>query len=97
VIAASISRRIDHLHESVSGPNLEIKRQPVARFLRFRFDVLGATEMSKPTGWGREFDDPIELPGRTYTLVTLKDATDYIIALPKAEQSFWNGRPRSAA
>jgi len=28
--------------------------------------------MSKPTGWGREFDDPIELPGRTYRLVILK-------------------------
>ena len=39
-----------------------IKRQPVARFLRFRFDVLGAREVSKRTGWGREFDDPIELP-----------------------------------
>jgi len=53
--------------------------------------------MSKPTGWGREFDDPIELPGRTYTPVTLKDAADYIIALPKAEQSLLECRPRSAA
>jgi hypothetical protein len=41
-----------------------IKRQPVARFLRFRFDVLGAREMSKRTeGWGRRFDEPIKLPG----------------------------------
>ena len=40
--------------------------------------------MSKRTGWGCEFDDPIELPdGRT--LVTLQDAGTYITKLPKAE------------
>jgi hypothetical protein len=40
--------------------------------------------MSKRTGWGREFEDPIELPaGRV--LVTLEDAGNYIIKLPKAE------------
>jgi hypothetical protein len=27
--------------------------------------------MPKRTGWGREFDDPIELPGRSHTFVTL--------------------------
>jgi hypothetical protein len=33
--------------------------------------------MSKRTGWGREFEDPIELPaGRV--LVTLHDAATYI-------------------
>ena len=32
-IAVSISRRINHLREFVSKPNLRIKRQPVARFL----------------------------------------------------------------
>jgi hypothetical protein len=40
--------------------------------------------MSKRTGWGREFDDPIELP-RGGRLVTLKDAGAYITKLPKAE------------
>jgi hypothetical protein len=36
-------------------------------------------------GWGRPFEDPIELPdGRK--LLTLKNAADYIMKLPKAEQ-----------
>ena len=40
---------------------------------------------SRPRGWKRPFDDPIPLPkGRQ--LVTLKDAADYIMKLPKAEQ-----------
>ncbi len=40
--------------------------------------------MSNRTGWGREFDDPIELPdGRQ--LVTLEDAGTYITKLPKVE------------
>ena len=35
-------------------------------------------------GWQRKFEDPIPLPdGRT--LVTLRDATDYITSLPKEE------------
>ncbi len=36
-------------------------------------------------GWSREFEDPIPLP-RGRQLVTLKDAADYILKLPKAEQ-----------
>jgi hypothetical protein len=36
-------------------------------------------------GWKREFEDPIPLP-RGRQLVTLKDAADYIMKLPKAEQ-----------
>jgi hypothetical protein len=37
-------------------------------------------------GWSRQFDDPISLPnGRQ--LVTLKDAADYVMKLPKAEQN----------
>jgi hypothetical protein len=35
--------------------------------------------------WSREFDDPIQLPGRRL-LVTLRDAGGYIAALPRAEQ-----------
>ncbi len=36
-------------------------------------------------GWSRKFEDPITLPdGRK--LVTLKNAADYIMKLPKAEQ-----------
>jgi hypothetical protein len=39
-----------------------------------------------PTGWSREFEDPIPLrKGRQ--LVTLKDAAAYIMKLPKAEQN----------
>jgi hypothetical protein len=35
-------------------------------------------------GWQREFEDPIPLPdGRK--LLTLKDAADYIMKLPKKE------------
>jgi hypothetical protein len=36
-------------------------------------------------GWSREFEDPIPLP-RGRQLVTLQDAADYILKLPKAEQ-----------
>jgi hypothetical protein len=36
--------------------------------------------------WARPFDDPVLLPdGRK--LVTLRDAADYIVTLPKAEQN----------
>jgi hypothetical protein len=36
------------------------------------------------TGWARKFNEPITLPdGRR--LVTLRDAADYITALPRAE------------
>lgn len=38
-----------------------------------------------PTGWKRLFEDPIDLP-RGRQLFTLKDAADYIMKLPKAEQ-----------
>jgi hypothetical protein len=37
-----------------------------------------------PQGWGRSFDDPIKVEGRKLT--TLRDAADYIMKLPKAEQ-----------
>ena len=37
-------------------------------------------------GWQREFEDPIPLPdGRT--LITLRDAADYITSLPKKESN----------
>jgi hypothetical protein len=37
------------------------------------------------TGWERHFDEPINLPnGRA--LVTLRDAGEYVAALPAAEQ-----------
>jgi hypothetical protein len=35
--------------------------------------------------WARPFDDPVLLPGG-HELVTLRDAADYIMKLPKAEQ-----------
>jgi hypothetical protein len=37
-------------------------------------------------GWSRAFEDPIPLP-RGRQLVTLKDAADYVMKLPKAEQN----------
>jgi len=42
--------------------------------------------MKSPQGWKRQFDDPIPAP-RGRQLVTLKDAADYLMKLPKAEQS----------
>lgn len=36
-------------------------------------------------GWGRPFEEPIEVAGRT--LVTLLDAGEYIAALPKKEHN----------
>jgi hypothetical protein len=41
--------------------------------------------MKSPKGWKRPFDDPVPLP-RGRQLVTLQDAADYIMKLPKAEQ-----------
>jgi hypothetical protein len=35
-------------------------------------------------GWSREFEDPIPPPGGR-KLITLRDAADYITALPKKE------------
>ena len=35
-------------------------------------------------GWQRKFEDPIPLPGGR-TLITLRDAADYITSLPKKE------------
>jgi hypothetical protein len=37
-------------------------------------------------GWSTPFDDPIPLPGGRQ-LVTLQDAANYIMKLPKAEQN----------
>ncbi len=41
--------------------------------------------MLAPRAWFRPFEDPIPLPGGGQ-LVTLKDAADYIMKLPKTEQ-----------
>jgi hypothetical protein len=50
-----------------------------------RLDVLGAREMAEHrSGWSREFDEPIALPDGG-TLVTLRDAADFITALPDEE------------
>jgi hypothetical protein len=42
--------------------------------------------MPERTGWSREFDDPIALPGRR-KLVTLRDAANYITGLPARESA----------
>ncbi|MEH2569867.1 hypothetical protein [Bradyrhizobium sp. AZCC 2289] len=46
--------------------------------------------MRPDTGWQRWFDDPIPLPGGGQ-LVTLKDAANYILALPAktSAQEHW--------
>jgi hypothetical protein len=36
--------------------------------------------------WNQRFFDPIELPNGRNPLVTLRDAANYIVKLPKAEQ-----------
>jgi hypothetical protein len=36
--------------------------------------------------WSREFEDPIDIPRRRQ-LVTLQDAANHIMKLPKAEQN----------
>ena len=41
--------------------------------------------MKPAAAWARPFDDPVLLPGGR-EFVTLRDATDYIMKLPKAEQ-----------
>ena len=43
--------------------------------------------MSEPSsGWGREFDEPITLPGGRQ-LVTLRDAASFITSLPEDESA----------
>jgi hypothetical protein len=37
-------------------------------------------------GWSTKFEDPIDLP-RGHQLTTLREAADYIMKLPKAEQN----------
>src|SRR6202051_2023217 len=46
----------------------------------------GSIRLMPPTGWKRQFDDPIPLP-RGRQLVTLEDAGKYITRLPKAEHT----------
>ena len=47
-------------------------------------------------GWKRQFDEPIPLP-RGRQLVTLKDAAEYIMKLPKAEQILQEWQATTAA
>ena len=42
--------------------------------------------MAAERGWQLRFDDPIPLPGGGQ-IVTLKDAADYVMKLPKAAQA----------
>jgi hypothetical protein len=43
-------------------------------------------EMAERTGWTREFDEPITLPGGRQ-LVTLRDAASFITSLPEDESA----------
>ena len=51
-------------------------------FLLFIFGVR--VPCRTRSGWGRQFDEPIALPGGR-KLKTLRDAASYITALPKKE------------
>jgi hypothetical protein len=51
-------------------------------------------QMVSKGGWSRRFDDLIPLPGRQ--LVTLKDTADYIMTLPKTDQSLPEWQTASA-
>ncbi len=59
------------------------------RFTTFSVLLRKGTASSCATndrrGWGRPFDEPIEVDGRK--LVTLRDAGEYIAALPKKEHA----------
>ena len=46
--------------------------------------VPGGAMAETSSGWGRQFDEPIALPGGR-KLKTLRDAASYITALPKKE------------
>ena len=55
-------------------------------------------KVKNAAGWDRPFEDPNVLPnGRE--LITLKNAADYIMKLPKAEQKHdkWQTAIRSAS
>ena len=52
----------------------------------YEFTMKGCASRSGRTGWQRQFDDPIDLPGGR-KLVTLEDAGNYITKLPEAEYS----------
>jgi hypothetical protein len=46
--------------------------------------------------WSSQFDEPIPLPDSS-EIKTLREAGDYIIALPEREHGCRIGRPRCAA
>jgi hypothetical protein len=48
--------------------------------------ALATMTMPRVTNWSREFEDPIPLP-KGKTLITLRDAAQYITKLPKAEHN----------
>jgi hypothetical protein len=54
-----------------------------SRVIAYLWKKVGMTNNDR--GWQRRFEDPIPLP-RGRQLVTLKDAADYILTLPKSEQ-----------
>jgi hypothetical protein len=58
--------------------------RPVARRARTLGQIGNRLKHMPDEGWSRAFDDPIPLP-RGRQLVTLKDAANYIMRLPRAE------------
>jgi hypothetical protein len=48
--------------------------------------MVPGREIAERTGWGREFDEPITLPGGRQ-LVTLRDAASFITSLPEDESA----------
>jgi hypothetical protein len=52
--------------------------------------------MKEPKGWKRPFEDPIPLP-RGRQIVTLQDATGFIMKLAKTEQNAPEWQPATEA
>jgi len=90
-----MSWRIDHLHESVSKPNLRISGNLLRGSSGSGLMSPGRDMAKRSTGWHREFDEPIALPdGRN--LIVLLDAASYVAALHWKEVEAPSRKPRSS-
>jgi hypothetical protein len=70
---------------TVAGPHAPSLTRPHGSNRGMAKPKLNANRGKIGGGWSREFDDPIPLP-KGKPLVTLRDAANYILKLPKAER-----------
>jgi hypothetical protein len=68
--------------EMAAGLQPPIPPGPLSRFVKSSAAAYLAPKRMTDRGWGRPFDEPIKVDGRT--LATLRDAGRYIAGLPKA-------------